>query len=217
MEERKENLEEVKQKAKEVMEKIDVEKVLDNNSVEFEYKGTTYKVRKPTYKEREEVNLKRAEKHSYLLTAKNEDGSFKYLSEKDLIKIYRDRGIDIEGLDKKIDLLRQREKDYLLKLGKGLKEKSNEAGLDSYRKEIESLRERINEIVLEKTNLMSCSIEQQVLLFAYSYFSYLITEKKVDGKFVKAWNTYEDYLNEEEDLTNLVTSYVSLLLLSGIE
>jgi len=198
----------IQEKLSELKKNIDqtfVEELLANNEKEFEYKGVAYRIRRPTFKERQEAYQKRNEKFVELL--KND----KYLLEEDLKKLYKQRGVDIDELDKKISLLQKQRNDLNLKLGKALEEKKSEPELKIYRDEIEKINEQIELLSIKKTNLLEYSIERQTFIFLYTYLTYLITEKKENDTWVKAWNSFEEFQNCSEDLVNLVSFYAAAM------
>lgn len=189
-----------------------VEKYVDKNEIEFDHNKIDYKVRRLTYKEKLTLNEKRIEKQIFLLKAKDNNGEYKYLVEADLKLIYKERNIDIDDMDKKLFGLRTQETHLMKKLGKGLKEKkASDQELHNYEEEIEKIREDIRALSTTKTNLLNFSLEQQVLVYIYSYATFLVTEKKVKTKWVKLWNTFDDYLNADEGLINLASLYTSLI------
>ena len=190
-----------------------VKSILINNMIEFTYKDVRYRVRKPTYKERQEVFQKRCEKHVSFLKQKDEEGNFKYLSEKDLKDLYLSRGINIEKLENEIKSLRTQEKDLLIQLGKALKENTEEKRLELYKKDIQVIREQIGEKVIEKNTLLEFSIEHQMIVFIYSYYTMIMTEKLVNDKWERAWKTLDEHLDSDDELISMSASYSSVLIM----
>ena len=220
-------IEEVKKKLNEIMELEGVGDFLKDNEFKFEYKGVQYKVHKPTYKEKQEAYNKRIIKYSQLLKEKNEDGSFKYSIEEDLIREYKARGIDIDIINKNIETLIMDKERLMLRLGKALKEEAPKNELDLYRKEIEKINKELERLTLKKTTLLEFSIETQVLLYFYSYLTSLVAEKydigkdlgeenKEEGKWVKVWNSFEEYQNADENLI-IEVSYRATFLINSME
>ena len=116
-------IEAVKKKLNEIMELDAVGDFLKSNEFEFEFKGNKYRVRKPSYKIKQEAYQKRLSKYSILLKEKNEDGTFKYSIEEDLLKNYKERGIDVDGMNKQMDNLVLDKERLMMRLGKGLTDK----------------------------------------------------------------------------------------------
>lgn len=183
------------------------EEVLLGNSFEFEIEGKTYRVSKPTFGQKQEVYKKRVEKFTQLLQDKQ------LLLEKDLKKQYKERGIDIDEMQKKILELERNKQDLQLKLAQGIIDQISESELKTFREQIESVEEEQLSVAIEKNTLLEFSIEQQIFVFVYIYLTYLIAEiKDENGKWSRVWNKFEDYENEKEDIVKTVTYYSSLLL-----
>jgi len=200
-----EEVQKIKSKVQKVIDFDKIEELLMNNKVEFDYDKVKYKVVRPSFKQKQEVNEKRIEKYTLLL--QNE----KFLLEEDLIKLYKKRGIDIEAMNKNYDALEEQKSKLLFELGKAIKEKKPEKDLQPYRDEISKLNTQQEEIVMRKAVLLDSSIECQVNVYSYSYLAYLITEKSVNNKWIKAWDTYDSFLNSEETLITTVVMHASLL------
>lgn len=193
---------------KEISEAVDVYKIEDllkSNEYEFNVKETTYKVRKPTFKEREEAFQKKLEKYMSLLKDDN------YVLENDLKKLYLKKGVDIDALQKIIDNKIRERDNFMLKLGEALKNKSPDNELEIIRKEIDEITTDINNKSIERTNLLGPSIENQCTIYFFVYLTYLVTEKKVEEKWVRAWNSFEEYQKSSSELVNRASFYASLI------
>lgn len=205
-------LKEVQDKLLQSLAEGTVKQLLENNFAEFDYKDVKYKVRKPTFQERQEVYKKRCDYQIQLLKEKNTEGSFKNLNEKDLKQLYKERGIDIDEIGTKIVTLTLQERLLLEKLGAALKEQAEDKQLKLYRDEIEQIRTEIVRLSVEKASLLEFSIENQVLIFLYSYFTMLITEKKMNDTWVKCWNNLDEYYKSDEELINTASTLATLIL-----
>jgi len=203
------NTEQIKKKLSEILDTFQVEDMLKNNTIVFYYKDKAYRVRKPTFKEKQEAVEKKLEKYTQLL---NDE---KYFLEETLIKIYLKKGIDIDKMNKDVYNLNIAKNDLLYKLGEAIKNKANEPTLKVFKDEIQVIDNKIREITIEKTNLLGASIEQQTIIFFYTYMTYLITEKNIGTEtkeeWAKLWNSFEDFENSEEDFINKACYYASLI------
>ncbi len=190
-----------------------IQEALMNNKVEFEYNKVKYKLSKPSFKQKQEANQKRIEKFTELIKATDDKGSPKYMTEEDLIVTYQKRGIDIKAMDKKYNNLDTEKRDYMFKLGEAIKNKKPENELKKYQEEINQLEFKQKEIGAKKAILLDTCIETQIIVYVYSYLSFLITEKydEKNKKWVQAWSNYEDFINTDETLINKTTYYVTLL------
>jgi hypothetical protein len=219
---RQEELKKAQEKLTELLNLEEVKKLINNNQVEFEYKNETYRVSKPSFKQKQEVYRKRCERHAELLQETKLDGKFKYLVEKDLIEIYKKRGIDIDKIVKEVTILATKEKGLLDKLGKALIENQSNPELEAYRIEIDKLRTDITNLITEKNTLLECSIESQLLTFIYNFFAHLVTEKKIvvvgqEPKWEKAWKTFDEFLEADESLIGIASTYMTMLINDQIE
>ena len=219
MERENETKEELKNKeVQEIKDKIDnnididkIDEMIRNNKLEFEYNKIKYRATIPTFKQKSELNEKKREKFLNLL--KDE----KNMLEEDLKKIYKKRGIDIDEINQKILALEKQKSDYLLKLGKALKEKSSDNDLEILKNEINKIAGEQTALSIQKMNLLEFSIESQILIYIYSYLAYLIIQKNIDDKWVPAWNTWEEFENSDENLITKASFHAGMVLKNDME
>ena len=192
---------------KEQVDLLTTEDLLSNNVFEFKYKEKDYRVIKASFKDKQEVLRKKSQKFTELL--KNKD----ILLEKDLIKIYKDRGVDIDEIDKSISNLEQSKNSYKEKLGEALTKGTAETDLVIYKKEIEQIIDKQMELYNQRYGLIQYSLESQVRLYSYTYISIFMVEQKVEDKWVKLWKTFNEFENfEDEEFTSTVAVYIGTLL-----
>jgi len=208
----KKKVEKINETFKEDIDLALVEDILKNNEYVFTYKDIKYKVRKPTFGEKQGAYEKKVEREIFLLESKDENGKYRYKSAEDLKKLYKNRGIDVDDMDNKFLTLEQKKNDLKLKLGKGLKEKKPKNELKVYHDEIYKIDLSQKELSFRKAKLLEISIENQLDIMIYSYLTYLISEKLVDEKWVKVWNSYEEFKNSPDDIINKVSYYAVLII-----
>ena len=208
----KKKVEKINETFKEDIDLALVEDILKNNEYLFTYKDVKYKVRKPSFGEKQAAYEKKVEREIYLLEAKDENGKYRYKSAEDLKKLYKNRGIDVDELDNKFLTLEQKKNDLKLKLGKGLKDKKPKNELKIYHDEIFKIDLTQKELSFKKAKLLEISIENQLDIMTYSYLTYLISEKLVDEKWVKVWNSYEEFKSSPDDIINKVSYYAVLIV-----
>lgn len=197
----------IKEDLKKSIDLSKIEEFISKNEIEFFHDGIKYKVRKPTYKEKQQAYQQQVEKTMELL---DNDA---YLMEEVLKEKYKKKGIDVDKITQQMTVLEVKKADYQLKLGKLLKEKAKEKDLQTYRDEITKIQEEQVMLSIKKTNLLQYSVEHQTLIYVYSFITYLITEKETDeGKWVKAFKSYEDFANSSEDLINEASAKASLIV-----
>lgn len=206
---KEQKIEEVKKKVSEILNLEEMEFLLKSNEIVFDLDGITYRIRKPSFQQKQEAYKKRVEKFTELL--RND----KYILEEDLKSIYLKRGINIDDMNKKVISLCLKRDGLMLKLGEAITQKSSDPELKTYKKEIESLNLEISDIITKKTQLLEFSLENQVLVYVYSYLTFLISEKKVEEEFIKVWNNWEEFQSERENIVNKLSYYTTII--SNIE
>ena len=196
----------VKNSIKQSIDLTKIEELLSHNNLEFEFEGTQYRVRKLTYKEKQLAYEKQVEKVTELLT------NSKYDMEEVLKEKYKKKGVDIGAMDKQVMTLETKKHQYQLKLGELLAKQAKNSDLETFRDEISKINEEQVGISIRKTNLLQYSVEQQALIYVYAYLTFLITEKYVNEVWVKAFNTYDDFLDSPEELINKASAYSTLII-----
>jgi len=183
------------------------EAAIQNNQIVFELDGSKYRVRKATFQEKQQVNMHRRSR--FIACLKETD----CLLEKDLRKLYQEKGIDIDAMDKQILEATHQQQKLLLELGKAIKDNKIESELQKYKEEIVNLNATIKEVSTEKGRLLEYSLENSVLIELYGYMIWLISEKQVNDKWSRIWNTYDDFLQTEpSDLLLLITKNGALMI-----
>jgi len=213
--EEKMNEEKLEQVKTDIQDSVDmglVGEILKNNVYNFTHEDKKYRVRKPTFEEKQIANEVRLK--NYVKYLRDDD----YILQDSLIDIYKKKGIDIKKMDTDINNLALKKNDYMLKLGKQLKEGNSQTDLDVYKKEVEKLDIEIQEISIKKTNLLEFSIENQVMVDVYTVLTQLVSEKEVEeDKWEKIWATVDDLKRDNSVLVNKTTFYASLLTSSELD
>ena len=212
-----EAVDKIKKDTETLIQSENISSLVKNNFMEFEYEKRKYRIKKPSFEQKQITNQERVKKFVGML----KDSTM--IMETDLIKLYESRGISIKELDDKFNTLKKQREDYAMKLGKAFEEKRTTEDLEVFRKEIEKILSEQNEVIMRKSVLLDSSIESQINVFVYTYLAYLITEIYVYGKdlsdgnkepdlgWQKAWANYDDFLKEDEELVNKVVWYSTLL------
>lgn len=188
---------------------LDLNEIADlikSNEKIFEINNTTYRIRKPSFKQKQDVYKKKIEKYTELL---KDD---RYLLEKDLKVLYSKRGIDIDKLDIELKNKMKKRDDLMIKLGSAIKVGQPENELKLLELEIKSLNIEIQEKSIEKSALLEMSLEQQLAIFVYTYFTFVLAEQKEGDNWVKVWNNYNDYEEGNQELINRFSYYATMLI-----
>lgn len=186
----------VKEKVAEATNEALVEDAIKNNSASFEFEGVIYRAVKPNYKQKQDVYKERVKKFTELLK------DMAYSLERDLKKTYLARGIDLDGMITKITALEKEKNNLQYKLGEALKNSASDNDCIIFKKEIERVTAEQQTVAIDRNSYLEFSVENQVLIYMYSYMTYLVSEKKEGDNWVKAFNTFDDFLAGNESLIN---------------
>lgn len=201
--------EEAERLAKEMQEKTNLDKIaelLKDNKIEFSFKDKDYRAHLLTFKDKEELDELRRKKFGQLIQDKD------ILMEKDLIAIYKERGINIPTMDEKMHLLEAEQISLQIKLGEALSKKADEAVLKAYKGKIESLQAEISTIVIQKSQLLEYTLENQLSNFVAKVITYLAIDVLENNEWIKAFKTFEDFQNNAEDeYINTAAKYALVL------
>lgn len=177
--------------------------VIKDNKIKFQSGGKTFRMRRLTLREQEEVDNVRRKKHFELI---NDDS---YLFRKQWIEKYKQKGIDIEKIETNIRTKEDEIKKLLLRLAKMSEKKE----IDKIKEDILALRDEQDVLTIQKTDLLSYSIEDQLTITVNSYTCYLILEKKDGNKWIRHFESYKDFLDSNDaDLIGKSFYYLSLLM-----
>jgi len=202
-------IKEVQDKLKDILNLNEMENLIKSNEIEFDYKDTKYRVKKPTFSQKQEAYKKRVEKFTELIQDP------KYILESDLKITYLKRNVDIDAMTREmLELIQKRDK-LMVELGGVIKDKGTESELKQYKEEIEKLNNQIQILNIKKSSYLEFSLENQVMIYTYSYMTYLLSEKLVEDKWVKVWATYQDFENDKEGIVNKLSYYTTLIF--GVE
>jgi len=178
-----------------------VEGMIKDNKINFTYKDKEYRVRLLNQKDKDDLDLLRRKKFGQLIQDKD------ILFEKTLIALYKEKGISIEELTSKLNKLNTELHDKCFKLGEYISKGETESVLNTYREEIEEITNNIYTVTVQKSHLLEFSLEKQLEHFTIKILSYLSLEVKADEKYVKAFDTLEKFLVEDEELVEQTVSY----------
>ena len=189
----------------------EVERKIKDNKIVFKVAGKLYRVRRPTYEEQMKSEKFRRTKYIELVNDKS------MLFRKQWTAKYKEKGIDLNKMDVDVATLQNKIESIMLRLAKT----QNEGDVKKLRDEILDLRTEQTMISVEKTDLLSYSIEDQLMIAVNSYYAYLLLEKpetdekvtEEDGKWVRVFGKYEEFTTSQEtELINKTYRYVSDLI-----
>jgi len=189
----------------ELEESVKIENIIKDNKIEFIVDDKTYHVRKPNGTEKLEIERERRKEYLRMI----QDDT--YLFKKQWIEKYKAKGIDIQAKENQVKLLYGEIEKTLLRLA-GVKEPKD---IDMLKAEIEKLRDEMHGISIETTNLLSYSIEEQLLLHTTTYTTYLVFEVKENENWKRVFDKYENLIKAEDKATELAFYYINYLVYYG--
>lgn len=182
---------------------LNVENIVKDNKIPFEYDDKKYRLRVLTPEESQELLKVRRIKKVEVLREKTS------LFKSDWIKLYKDKGIDIEAKEKEIQTFHSSLKNVLIRMATI----SDKKILDSMKKDIIKLQNDIAEKTTEITDLLADSIEYQLQIYGDSYIAYLILEIKKEDKWERVFKSYKEFTDcTDTQFIILVYHYLSYLL-----
>ena len=199
--------EEIKKEFRETMDKLektqDVERMIKDNRIHFKVKDVDYKVRKPNYNEQMEIEKFRRKKNLEFMA----DDTM--LFRKQWVEIYKKKGIDIDKMGDTMRSLQNKINSIMLRLAKT----QNDKDVEKLKTEIVQLKDEQASINIEKTDLLSSSIEDVLNINVTSYYAYIVLERKEGDNWVKAFKDYNEFTNSRDtELLNKCLYNVNYLI-----
>jgi hypothetical protein len=157
--------------------------------------------------EKEELDNLRRKKFTQLILDKD------ILLEKDLIKAYKDRDIDIDELTDKMKKLETEIHEKQLALGESLSKNEGETILIAYAEQIKNLEIEKQIIFLQKNALLEFTLENQLLGYVAEIITYLVTEIENEEEiWERLWNSIEEFnqCSDNELINKAATSSMIL-------
>lgn len=180
-----------------------IERMVKNNTLAFKVKGKEYRVRKPTYAEQEEVEAYRKKK--YLEFVNDENTLFRA----QWIEKYKKKGIDIEKMEAELVTLQGEIDNLMIRLAKV----TSKPDVEKLKVEIMKLKQKQAVLTIRKTDLLSYSIEDQLLVAVNSYVTYIVLEHKVDKNWVRVFKAYKEFLeSHNSEVINLAFYYINYII-----
>jgi len=207
MENVREKVEKIQEDLKKNINLSQMEQLIKDNKISFDYKEKSYRVRFLNLKEKQELLRFQTRKENEM----REEGIFKY--ETVLIPELKKAGIDIEGINKKIKNLQREEEKINLQLGEALKEQKPLEIVQPMHDSIIQIQDEKQALVIEKSVRLAASLENQLLDATITYIVYLSLEiKNEKNEYVKVFETYEKMLETiDNELIKKAVSYSTLL------
>ena len=179
-----------------------MENLVKDNKIEFVVADKTYRIRKPSFVERQTIDTARRKEYLRLIA----DDS--YFFRKTWVTKYLAKGIDINAMENKVKLYQQEIESVLLRLAVAVDPKD----VDTLKKEIYKIRDEQFSLSMEITDLMAHSIENQLLVFTNSYTTFVVLEEKVGEEYKKLFENYADFMASDSKVIESAFMYINYLI-----
>jgi len=192
---------------REIQDTEEYDNLVRNNFIEFTIKDENFKVRVPNLRERAEIREQRIIKFNELV----QKGIYK--PKEILIRELETQGTSIRKLEEKSVQLQSQIEDLYLRLVP-IQEENIKAKL---RQEVIDLINTKTTLLIDIDKYLENTIENVLNTYLNYYYSYLILEKKVEDKWVKAFENFDAFYNSfNTELINK-TAYYSGIIISKYE
>jgi hypothetical protein len=183
----------IAKKIREDSEKNITEDMIKNNFIEIPFKDKKYRVRLLNPKEKRELASFKSRRFTELLGDKN------ILLEKDLIALYKERGMDItKEFDDKITELEAQELSLRLKTGEAVAKDSGETTMKTYEEKIIDIELQKEILKIRRVTLLEMSLENQLTNGLAEFITYLSLEIFEDKEWKRLFNSFEEFENYKE-------------------
>jgi len=185
---------------------VNMENLVKDNKIEFVVEEKTYRVRKPSFVERQNIDNARRKEYLRLIA----DDS--YFFRKTWITKYLAKGIDINAMESKVKGYQDEIKAVLLRLAVAIDPKD----VETLKKEIYRIRDEQFSLSMEVTDLLSHSIENQLLVFTNSYTTFAVLEEKVGEEYKKLFDSYSNFMASDSKVIEQAFLYINYLIYQHI-
>jgi len=183
-----------------------MENLVKDNKIEFVVADKTYRIRKPSFVERQNIDTIRRKEYLRLMADES------YFFRKTWIEKYLKKGIDINAMESKVKAFQGEIEAVLLRLAVAVEPKD----VELLKKEIYSLRDAQFSLSMETTDLLAHSIENQLLVFTNSYTTFVVLEQKVGEDWNKLFESYSDFMASDSKVIEQAFMYINYLVYNHI-
>lgn len=137
-----------------------------------------------------------------------------YVTRKRLKQILKEKqNIDIDDLEKQKEKLQKQLKDVYIDLA--MTQTNEDEQLKKLKENKKQIEEKFTYLIIEITEHLKPSIEDQIQQKYYRFLTYNCTEKAIqNAEWEKVWNTIEDYESDNSKIAHNAVGYLQTLLLN---
>ncbi len=206
---RAESIKALTKELKEIEELTEMENLIKDNVIKFKFENVNYSIRKADAQEKRETNEKRMKKYVELLKDDN------YMLKEQWIEVYKKKGVNIREIDEKLIKLQNEHEKLLLQLAKVDNEEKER--IEDLKNDIVNIEEEQTAISFKKSELLQYSLEDILEEYVQTYLGYLVLEKKDGDNYIRAFKSYDDFMNMDDKLLARVLYFLNVLFTYGAE
>ena len=195
LEERQKIAKKLSKKMQEIDVIYNIEDMIKDNKIYFDYNNQEYRIRKSTRQEKRKMGEIKTQKFNQLLQDTDKNGKPKYILREQLIDMYEKRGINLSKMNQELTELAHKEENKLLILAKT----DNEKQIKILKDEVQEFRNEQTDISIRKADLLEFSLEDTLKEFMNTYLCHLLLEKKEKDNWVRVFKTHTDFINSENE------------------
>jgi len=207
--------EEARNKLNELKEEVDLsllDEMLKGNTIEFKHKDKYYRARPLKMIDKEELSDLKHKKYLFLLQEKLPDGKKAHFLEKELIKVYKENGIDTAEMDNKITKFQSEQKEIALRFGEAIANHIDEKLWKTYEEQIDELKDKIRLLIIEKSSYLTYSLENELENYMIKCITYLELEEKIEENWKRVFSSIEELNKCEDEKLIIKAAYYSSVL-----
>ena len=175
-----------------------MDELLKTNQMEFSHNDKTYRIRQLTLADKEILNDMIMHEHGRLMQDQN------ILTENQYRTLYKQKEVGLDIIEDKIKKLDAEKFAIQLKLGEALGNKVGDTILSEYKKQIETITNQTDILLIQRGELMH--------VFQMKAMTYLSFDIKIEDKWIRLYNTYEEFQAEKDEELITKAAYRSYLL-----
>lgn len=172
-----------------------IEEMIKDNVIYFDYKGEKYRVRLLNQGEKAELHMLESKKFGELIRQKN------ILFKREMMEDLKKREvIDIIELEDEQKKLIAEEKSLNMKLGEALSKNSGDAVLKTLEEQIKTIENKIQILTIQINTFLEFTLENIFFEYLAKIITMLSLEKLVNEKWERVFKTveaFEEYTDED--------------------
>ena len=206
--EKRDQAKEIIEKEQEIKGLTDAENIVKDNKIEFLYKEEAYRVKLTNNIEKQQAEYQRMLKRQELLADNN------YWTEEKWEKKWKERGRDSKELRDKVEKLKEQREELMLDLEDFRKEGVKaDTPIKQKEDQIKSVYEEMKIASLMLDEIYEYTVQNKLEEFSRYYTIYQVLEKKVEDKWVRVYETFDKFMQDDNDnLVILASSKLSWLI-----